>query len=123
VVRGEEGRWRFPDRPERAVDSMKALDLADRAQWLEARTFLPEKDAQTRGMEPFEADVTVVFEIEGSEPASLRMARPQGDKRRVAAVSSELPGVAVLDGDYYSDLPREPSDFLGPCLSRSQKPD
>lgn len=98
--------WKAEGGGETRIKTGKVDTLLSRIQWLKARRFLENgsENAAAYGLDP--AFVTVEVGLKSGEPITIRLAEEDPREKTVDAVSSQLPGVTVVEGSILGDLPK-----------------
>lgn len=87
-----------------SIKASKVLNVLEQVHWLKARKFLENDpgNAQAYGLEPPYVTVTLT---QPDRTVTLRLSKKEGEKKTVAALSSELPAVVEVDAMILKDLP------------------
>lgn len=98
--------WKAEGGEESRIKPSKVENVLSRLQWLKARQFLENETGNltAHGLDP--AFVTVEVTLRSGETIRIQLGEQGGQDKASAAVSSQLPGVTLVDGSVLADLPK-----------------
>ena len=108
VERQEDGKtWKSPGNPDMAIKPTKVMNVLQQLHWLRATSFVENEPVNlgTHGLDSPMA--TVTLRLGDDRTAEVKFGTQDDKKRLVAALSSDLPAVALVGGGILADIPRE----------------
>ncbi len=107
VTKDGTGSWKSPDHADKVIKKSKVDHLLDQIHWLRALDFLADnaEDLKPWGLDP--AFVTIKLQLKTNQEVTLQLSLEDSNKRRVAAVASQLPGVVQVVGDILQQVPKD----------------
>jgi hypothetical protein len=115
VTKDPEGNWSTPEDPAMAIKKSKIENVLDQIRWLRAREFVaePGDDLAAHGLASPQA--ALKLQLKDGRELTLLLGDENKEQRRVTALSSDLPGIVLLEADFLGELPRQ----LGSLEDRS----
>lgn len=99
--------WKSLEHPELAVKKSKVENILEQLSWLRARSFLENDTVNLKkhGLDP--PAITVKVRMKDGKTTEAAFSKPNKEQKTVAAVSSQLPGVAQVEASVTDDLPKD----------------
>lgn len=100
--------WKSLDKPDMAIKPTKVTNLLEQLHWMRATSFL-ENEPVNLGTHGLDSPIaTVTLRLKDDRTAELKLGTQDDKKRLVAALSSDLPAVALVSAGILQDIPKDP---------------